>query len=67
MQMRAPHRRRRALGSAVVPRAWYAGTHKLVQYGTGKLVAPQLFDLARDPAEMNNLCVPPLPTWIRYI
>jgi arylsulfatase A-like enzyme len=30
-------------------------THKLVQYGTGKEVPPQLFDTATDPDEMVNL------------
>jgi arylsulfatase A-like enzyme len=38
--------------------AWFAvvnGTHKLVQYGTGSQVAPQLFDLEADPGELRNL------------
>lgn len=38
--------------------AWFAvvnGSHKLVQYGTGAQVAPQLFDLIADPGEMENL------------
>ena len=38
--------------------AWFAivnGTHKLVQYGTGAEVPPQLFDLGADPGEAANL------------
>jgi arylsulfatase K len=38
--------------------AWFSvmnGTHKLVQYGTGAQVAPQLFDLEKDAAEAVNL------------
>jgi choline-sulfatase len=38
--------------------AWFAvvnGSHKLVQYGTGAQVAPQLFDLVADPGELTNL------------
>jgi len=38
--------------------SWFAisdGTMKLVQYGTGKEVLPQLFNLTADPGEMNNL------------
>ena len=38
--------------------SWFAvcnGTHKLVQYGTGAQVAPQLFDLVGDPDELVNL------------
>jgi arylsulfatase K len=38
--------------------SWFAvmnGTHKLVQYGNGQLVSPQLFNLDLDPAEMQNL------------
>ena len=38
--------------------SWVAvvnGTHKLVQYGTGAEVPPQLFDLAADPGETRNL------------
>jgi len=31
------------------------GTHKLVQFGTGAQVAPQLFDLEADPDELTNL------------
>jgi choline-sulfatase len=31
------------------------GTHKLVQYGTGQEVPPQLFDLVADVDEMKNL------------
>ncbi len=31
------------------------GTHKLIQYGTGAEVPPQLFDLAADPGEMVDL------------
>ena len=38
--------------------AWFAvvnGSHKLVQYGTGAQVPPQLFDLESDPGELVNL------------
>ena len=38
--------------------SWFAvvnGSHKLVQYGTGLEVPPQLFDLCADPGEMTNL------------
>jgi uncharacterized protein (DUF2342 family) len=38
--------------------SWVAvanGSHKLVQYGTGAEVAPQLFDLIADPGELRNL------------
>lgn len=38
--------------------AWFAvvnGTHKLVQYGSGAQVPPQLFDLLADPGEHVNL------------
>ena len=31
------------------------GTHKLVQYGTGREVPPQLFNTAADPDELVNL------------
>jgi len=31
------------------------GSHKLVQYGTGAEVIPQLFDLVADPGEATNL------------
>ena len=37
---------------------WFAvvnGSHKLVQYGTGAEVPPQLFDLSADPGELVNL------------
>ena len=43
--------------------SWFAitnGTHKLVQYGTGEQVPPQLFNLAEDPHESVNLA-PTLP------
>ena len=42
--------------------AWFAvvnGTHKLVQYGTGAEVPPQLFDLVADPGEARNLANTP--------
>jgi hypothetical protein len=38
--------------------SWFAvmdGTYKLVQYGTGDQVPPQLFNLSADPHEMTNL------------
>jgi len=38
--------------------SWFAivnGSHKLVQYGTGAEVPPQLFDLSADPGEARNL------------
>ena len=38
--------------------SWFAvmnGTHKLVQYGAGDLVVPELFDLVADPGEFRNL------------
>jgi arylsulfatase K len=38
--------------------AWFSvvnGSHKLVQYGTGAEVAPQLFDLVSDAGETINL------------
>jgi len=38
--------------------SWFAvvnGSHKLVQYGTGAEVPPQLFDLGADPGEARNL------------
>ena len=38
--------------------SWFAvmnGTHKLVVFGSGGLVAPQLFDLSADPGETTNL------------
>jgi hypothetical protein len=40
--------------------SWFAvtdGTYKLVQYGTGSEVPPQLFNLSADPREMVNMCV----------
>ena len=40
--------------------SWFAvtdGTYKLVQYGTGSEVPPQLFNLSADPGEMVNMCV----------
>jgi hypothetical protein len=36
--------------------SWFAvvnGSHKLVQYGTGLQVPPQLFDLESDPGEYS--------------
>jgi len=38
--------------------SWFAvsnGSHKLIQFGTGAQVAPQLFDLEADPDELTNL------------
>lgn len=41
-----------------ISQSWFLvmnGTHKLIQYGTGREVPPQLFDLSADPDELNDL------------
>jgi hypothetical protein len=43
--------------------SWFSvmdGTYKLVQYGTGEQVIPQLFNLSADPTESINLLIPPV-------